>query len=183
MINSGRSSLVEISPDAKLICGLIGKAEDLSVAEKLLCDFLGEADTKSEAIDFVFTDYYEEEMGWNLVRKWISLKRDFTQPEIVRTKLKTIGVERELAFPDGRRRVNLDPGYVTGSKLVLASTKDFSHRIYLWGGIFAEVTLLFEHGSFVPLRWTYPDYRTNTALLYFKDVRRVFLGANAEAPS
>ncbi len=183
MRNPEKTYLEEISPDAKLICGLIARPADLSAAEKLLSRSFGGADTRSEVIDFTFTDYYEEEMGKNLARRWMSFQRDFTQSEIVRTKLKTIGLERELAYPDGRRSVNFDPGYVTASKLVLASTKDFSHRIYLWGGIFAEVTLVFEHGSFVPLRWTYPDYRTNTALSYFKDVRKLFLGAESEASS
>ncbi|TET77778.1 DUF4416 family protein [candidate division TA06 bacterium] len=170
-----RTVLEEISPEAKLICGLIGKEVALSSAQRLLEDAFGKIDTRSELINFDFTDYYEPEMGKDLLREWVSFEGTFLQPEIVRAKLKAIGMERDMAEADGRRRVNLDPGFVSGSKLVLASTKNFSHRIYLWGGIFAEVTLIFEHGSFIPMRWSYPDYRTDNAIKYFERTRELFL--------
>jgi hypothetical protein len=171
------SALKEISPEAKLICGLIGRMEVFSAAEALLQATFGKIDGRSEVIQFGFTDYYQAEMGRDLSRQWVSFEGTITQAEIVRAKLKTIGMERELADSSGKRRVNLDPGFVSGAKLVLASTKDFSHRIYLWGGIFAEVTLIFEHGSFVPLKWSYPDYQTDTAMEFFKSARNSFLRA------
>ena len=175
MMGQKRTVLEEISPEAKLICGLIGKEADLSAARKLLQEAFGKIDSRSEVFNFDFTDYYEPEMGKDLLREWVSFEGTFSQPEIVRAKLKTIGMERDLANADGRRRVNLDPGFISGSKLVLASTKNFSHRIYLWGGIFAEVTLVFEHCSFIPLRWSYPDYRADTAIEYFEKTRELFL--------
>jgi hypothetical protein len=172
-----RSVLCEIAPQAKLVCGIIATQDSIPEAEAALAGAFGEIDHRSEIIPFRFSDYYLKEMGSDLSRRWVSFTRSFSQPELVRTKLKAIGLERGFAGPDGRRSVNLDPGYLTGSKLVLASTKNFSHRIYLWGGIFAEVTLVFEHGSFVPLRWTYPDYRTELAIGYFNQVRGDFLRA------
>lgn len=173
------SRLKEISPEAKLICGLLARKEYFSAAETQLENAFGTIDGRSEIIAFTFTDYYEPEMGDGLSRQWVSFEGAIAQSEIVKAKLRTIGIERELADSSGKRRVNLDPGFVCGSRLVLASTKDFSHRIYLWGGIFAEVTLIFEHGSFVPLRWSYPDYRTETATAFFKSARSVFLEAGA----
>lgn len=170
-----RTALKEISPEAKLICGLIAREPHISGAEELLEKTFGKIDSASEVISFDFSDYYEPEMGKELLRRWVSFEGTIGQPEIVRAKLKAIGMERDLASPDGKRTVNLDAGYVSASKLVLASTKNFSHRIYLWGGIFAEIALIFEHGSFEPLRWTYPDYRTEVAVEYFKRVRKLFL--------
>jgi hypothetical protein len=175
-----RTVLEEISPEAKLVCGLIGKEADLFSAQRLLEEAFGRIDTRSELINFDFTDYYEPEMGKNLLREWVSFEGPFSQPEIVRAKLKAVGMERDLANAEGKRRVNLDPGFVSGAKLVLASTKNFSHRIYLWGGIFAEVTLIFEHGSFIPLRWSYPDYRTDAAIKYFERTRELFLGLHGK---
>lgn len=172
--------LREISPSAKLVCGIIARRRSLVEAQSVLEGAFGEIDSRSDIADFDFTDYYEEEMGKELVRMWISFYGRASQPEIVRAKLKAIGLERDLCDESGRRTANLDPGYVTGSKLVLASTKNFSHRVYLWGGIFAEVTLVFEHGSFTPLKWTYPDYRTNLAIDYFNRVRAAFLKAEGE---
>lgn len=175
MRSPGKTALKEISPEAKLICGIIARKPSIPRAEELLEEAFGRIDSRSELISFDFTDYYEPEMGGELLKRWVSFEGRIAQPEIVRMKLKAIGMERNLAGSDGRRTVNLDPGYVSASKLVLVSTKNFSHRVYLWGGIFAEVTLVFEHGSFAPLRWTYPDYRTEGAMEYFGMVRELFL--------
>jgi uncharacterized protein DUF4416 len=71
-----------------------------------------------------------------------------------------------------QRRINLDPGYIDLAKLVLATTKDQQHRLYLGQGIYAEVTLRFTGGRFVPWDWTYPDYRTAEYLAFFDAVRQ-----------
>ncbi len=92
-----------------------------------------------------------------------------------RIKRQTNQLERTFAWWDGqrgRRRVNLDPGYVDLAKLVLATTKDRQHRLYLGQGIYGEVTLRFTGGRFVPWEWTYPDYRTPEYLAFFDAVRR-----------
>jgi len=90
-------------------------------------------------------------------------------------KRQTNTLERAFASWDGqgwRRRVNLDPGYVDLAKLVLATTKDRQHRLYLGQGMYAEVTLRFTGGHFVPWEWTYPDYRTPEYLSFFDTVRQ-----------
>ncbi|MEI8217519.1 MAG: DUF4416 family protein, partial [Elusimicrobiota bacterium] len=68
--------------------------------------------------------------------------------------------------------MNIDPGYVTPAKVVLASTKDYSHRIYLSDGIYAEVTMMFQKGSYVFLPWTYSDYQSKAALQFFNRIRK-----------
>lgn len=172
---TSKTVLEEIGPEAKLICGVIARDDTLPRIEIILERTFGKVDSKCEPMEFAFTNYYEKEMGTGLWRTWVSFEGGISQSEIVRSKLKAIGLERELVDGEGNRTTNLDPGYLTGSKLVLASTKNFSHRIYLWGGIFGEVTLVFEHGSFIPLKWTYPDYRTDHAISYFNGVREDFL--------
>jgi hypothetical protein len=125
---------------------------------------LSPVEFQSEAFPFVETDYYDEEMGSGLTRRYLAL-RDLVDPtELIHLKqLSNLWEEQSAAA--GRRRINLDPGYLSLSKLVLASTKDFSHRLYLGRGIFAEVTLRYENGDFTRLPWTYPDYFNHREVL------------------
>lgn len=111
----------------------------------------------SARIDFNHTDYYAAEMGTNLKKFLVSFQNSFAAENLWLVKKTTIDIENIYAH-NGKRQVNLDPGYIEQSKLVLASTKNFSHRIYLNQGIFAEVTLIYSKGHFEKLPWTYPDY-------------------------
>ena len=133
----------------------------------------GEADLKSAVFDFNFTEYYSDEMGTDLKKIFISCRELMNPAGLVNLKLRTNELERVWAS-GGRRRVNLDPGYITSAKLVLASTKDFAHRIFLGGGIYGDVQLQYRHGSWHPEAWTFPDYRTETALSFFELVRDTF---------
>jgi len=160
---------------AKLICGLISGDPDLMArARALLARHFGQIDAVSEIWPFEHTDYYEPEMGPDLKRQFVSFA-DLIRPDrIAEIKRLTNELEQRLAeetlWPTGRP-VNLDPGYITLSKLVLATTKDYSHRIYLQAGIYAEVTLRYEHGRWVPWPWTYPDYAAETYHDFFIKVR------------
>lgn len=138
----------------------------------------GEIDAESEVYPFDYTDYYREEMGYGLQKLFISFKSLIPMDSLPQVKLFTNRLEEELGCREGDRlyrRVNIDPGYLTGAKLVLASTKDYAHRIYLGQGIFAEVTLHYRKGGFEHLDWTYPDYRTELAKRFFKRVRERYL--------
>jgi len=134
-----------------------------------------EIDLQSEIIKFDFSDYYNEEMGEELYRYWISFSPSVQLSEVYKLKILSNEIEKKF-FSDvnGNRKVNLDPGYVDGSKLVLFSTKNYSHRVYIGEGIFAEVTLLYKHKQFHILEWTYPDYKTSTAIEFFSKVREVY---------
>jgi hypothetical protein len=133
----------------------------------------GEADLKSAVFDFNFTDYYSDEMGMNLKKVFICCRELMNPGDLVNLKLRTNELEG-IWSADGRRRVNLDPGYVTSAKLVLASTKDFAHRIFLGGGIYGDVQLQYRHGAWHAEAWTFPDYRTKTALSFFEQARDIF---------
>lgn len=116
----------------------------------------------SEAFDFTETNYYNAEMGVGLKKQFWVFAEPIDPGRLAAIKLATNGWEAEyagLGLHAEPRPLNLDPGYLTLAKLVLASTKDHSHRIYLADGIYAEVTLSYRKGGWQPYQWTYPDYR------------------------
>jgi len=119
-----------------------------------------------------FTNYYDEEMGLD-IRKWFYYVPGLKEVEgSEQWKLRTIELEREYAEKYGMNRpVNLDPGYLTLSKLILFSTKGFAHRIYIRDNIFAEVTLQYRHKEFHPVPWTFQDYQTEFAFEFWKRAR------------
>ena len=143
--------------------------------ENLLQEAFSTIDLRSEQIPFDQTPYYQREMGDDLLRKWVSFTALVRQDAIAEAKLTTNRLEERLARPDGARTVNLDPGYLVPSRLVLATTKDYAHRVYVGEGIYAEVTLVYRAGGFQPLEWTYPDYRGHIALDFFKCVRAAYM--------
>ena len=136
----------------------------LDAAAGELARAMGPLDISSEVMDFDFTHYYDRAMGTPLLRQFVSFA-DCPAPEaLVQAKLRCNAIEADFAAREGcpalPRPVNLDVGYVESSKLVLASMKNFSHRIYLGQGVYAEVTLMFRHGQWQPLEWTFPDFRS-----------------------
>lgn len=160
----------------KLITGMLSSEDGLfTEAEKILAQHFGEIDFKSQIIPFSYTTYYEKEMGAGLLRKFISFRELIDAGNIVEAKLTVRNIERQFSDVEGSRRVNLDPGYVSGAKLVLSTTKNYDHRIYLRDGIYVEVTLHYRDGTFLPWEWTYPDYRTKEYIKIFNHIRRLYL--------
>lgn len=166
---------VEPQP-AKLIVGVItAKGAPVGEVRTHLEASYGKIDLETAWLPFVATRYYEREMGPDLQKILWSFESLIAPDELAPIKRGTNALERALAPHDGqrwRRCVNLDPGYVDLAKLVLATTKDRQHRLYIGQGIYAEVTLRFTGGHFVPWEWTYPDYRTPEYLTFFEAVRR-----------
>jgi len=157
----------------KLVAGFIYKEREFFDRAKVRLEKkFGSADLVSEELDFNFTDYYKKEFSEPLKRRFISFKRLINPHALFKIKLYTNRLESRF-LKDGRRRINIDPGYLDLAKLVLASTKDFAHRIYLRKGIFAEVTLIFKDGAFQPWDWTYPDYRSKEYLDIFNQIRSI----------
>ncbi|HVC96277.1 MAG TPA: DUF4416 family protein [Pirellulales bacterium] len=133
----------------------------------------------SEPFDFVETDYYLTTMGRDLKKQFLAGSRLIDPMELVALKLQANLWESAYAGTanhDEPRPLNLDPGYLTPAKLVLASTKDHSHRVYLGRGIYAEVTLYYTAGRWQHREWTYPDYRRDDYQAFFtllrNDLRR-----------
>jgi hypothetical protein len=123
----------------------------------------GAIDLESEVMPWETSDYYQDEMGSTLFRKFVFFQKPMDPVLLPSIKIFSNAVEQRLlnSTSPGSRRINIDPGYVTEAKVVLASTKDFAHRIYIGQGIYAEVTLRYgnRERSFLTLDHTYFDFR------------------------
>jgi Domain of unknown function (DUF4416) len=132
----------------------------------------------SEPFEFTETDYYTATMGAGLKKQFLAFERLIDSSALASIKRETNDFEAEYAavgWHPEPRPLNLDPGYLTPAKLVLASTKDHAHRIYLRDGIFAEVTLFNRKRAWQPLEWTYPDYRRDDYQRFFTQCREWLL--------
>ncbi len=163
----------------KLFCGALTRFENLfPEIKRALEDSFGVIDAESDALKFDFTRYYEKEMGPGLLRKFYSFDRLIPPDRIVEAKTRANEIEaefaRRLAHLGVVRPVNLDPGYLTLSKLTLATTKDYSHRVYVRDGIYVEVTLKFQDGRFIAWPWTYPDYKSEDYHRFFRLIRDAY---------
>lgn len=163
---------------ALLVVGVIFSREEAYVqALPLLEAAFGEIVMESPAMPWEHSRYYESEMGAPLRRKFLFFKTLVQQDMLAPIKVKTVEIEAALSS-GGKRTVNLDPGYLTAAKLVLASNKDYSHRIYLGSGVYAEVTLRYSKGkrAYLPLENTYLDFKDTHYKRVFA-LARVLLGS------
>ncbi len=161
----------------KLVVGMISGEESLfEQAEKKLTQEFGSIDFTRSPLPFNCTDYYKEKMQINLKRKFIGFSSLINPAKIVEIKLFTNQLEENFLYPHSKqRRLNLDPGYITLAKLVLATSKNFQHRIYLGKGIYAEITLRYKRGKgFTCFEWTYPDYRSKEYIEIFNHLREIY---------
>jgi hypothetical protein len=134
----------------------------------------GVVSIKSPSFDFNFTDYYNEEMGYDIKKVFIGFGEPIEPEEIADIKIFTIGLEKTFSKIDGKdlkRTLNIDPGFVDMNNVVLVSTKNRSQRIPLKKGIYGEVTLVFIGKKFEPLPWTYPDFKTPLARKFLSSLR------------
>jgi hypothetical protein len=143
---------------AKLVIGLFTQKPELmtAVAAELMEKF-GPIDLISPLFPFDFTTYYEKEMGSALVRRIFVFKPLIAQDDLADIKLKTNAIETKFCT-GGMRQVNIDPGFLLMERLVLATGKNFAHRIYIGKCIYADLTLIYQNNGYQPLPWTYPDY-------------------------
>ncbi len=159
-------------PDpAKLIVGVFTGRRDLleSVASDLM-DRFGQIDLVSRWFDFNYTTYYAAEFGSPLFRRMLSFKNLIGQEELAGIKRITNDIESKYSR-DGRRQINIDPGYMLRERFVLATGKNFAHRIYIGNGIYADLTLLYYDKAFQTLPWTYPDYADSIMKAFLSQVR------------
>lgn len=163
-------------PPVKLIIGFIFKEEGiLNKAKAILERRFGRIDFTSQTLTFAHTAYYEREFGKDLKRAFVSFQKLIPPQNLPRIKIATNKIEHKLSV-DKRRLINIDPGYLDLSKLVLASTKDYKHRIPLNKGVYAEVTLFYQDKSFQSWVWTYPDYKTAEYIAIFNKIRGIYAG-------
>ena len=167
-------SLPQSPKPAKLIVGLFMLDKDLidSLANELV-NLFGPIDVVSAWFPFDFATYYQNEMGSLLFRRMMTFKNLIEQSNLADIKTRTNKIEQKYTLHK-KRRVNIDPGYMLLERFVLATGKNYSHRIYIGNSIYADLTLVFENGAFRKLPWTYPDYSDKRMLDYLQQVRRKY---------
>jgi hypothetical protein len=164
---------IKKTESVKLFCGFIYREENINFqVEKVLCENYGETEYRAGPFPFTFTDYYEKEMGKGLKRKFMAFKKVVSPERLYQVKIFTNQLESKFTTSKGQRKINIDPGYITLSKVVLFSTKDFYHRMYLGEGIYGEVTMSYTKGAFSFFPWTFPDYQTEEYLEFFRKLRK-----------
>ena len=158
----------------KLVISLLYNDETVfAQARTRLRRKFGRLDLESGPLDFSHTDYYRSELGDGLKRKFISFTKLIPPQDLPRIKLAANRLEQALSRRH-LRRINIDPGYLDQAKFILATTKNYKHRIYLARGIFAEVTLFFQGGTFRPWECTYPDYRSQPCIDILNSIRSLY---------
>ena len=141
---------------------------------KYLEDRFGEIEIISVMYDFNFTQYYREEMGGDLKKQLLSFKKLYPPDDLPSFKQVTNDIEDRFTV-DEKRKINLDPGYLSAGKVVLATTKNFDHRIYLGKGIYGDVQLRYRGNKFHTNSWTYPDYRDMKVIEFLARLRKVYM--------
>lgn len=168
-------SLPQPPKPAKLVISLFMREKSLIEPVALdLADNFGPVDMVSHWFSFDFTTYYEPEMGAPLFRRLMTFKTLIEQNDLPEIKTVTNALEQKYS-ENGKRMINLDPGYMLRERFVLATGKNFTHRIYLDKGIYADLTLIYTKGRFQKLPWTYPDYAEGNMLKYLELIRNKYI--------
>jgi len=168
-------SLPKAPMPAKLVIGLFMKEKCL--IEKItaeLIEALGSIDMVSPWFPFDYTDYYEPEMNAPLFRRMLTFKKLIKQSSLADIKNLTNEIESNYSREE-KRLVNIDPGYMLKERFVLATGKNFAHRIYIGKKIYADLTLIYTKGDFKKLPWTYPDYTDKNVLSFLIQVRKKYV--------
>jgi hypothetical protein len=168
-------SIPQIPKPAKLVIGVFTK--NIKIIEHLALELssqFGRIDLVSSWMDFNYTNYYQPEMGSPLARRMFAFKRLIEQTELANIKMATNQLEQAY-LTAGKRQINVDPGYMLQERFVLASGKNFSHRVYIGLGVYADLTLMYQKGSFQKLPWTYPDYADPAMICFLDQVRRKYI--------
>jgi hypothetical protein len=163
-----------IPSKAKLFIGMIFHSNEIArSAEKTLTKKFGEIDYRSKSIPFTHTGYYHE-MGASQFKVFLSFRKLIRREKIVGIKLFTNRLEKRFS-ENGKRRINIDPGYLTLSNVYLASCKEFFHRAYLNRGIYLENEYRYVGKRYLPWEWTYPDYQKQDYQFFFHEMRKLYI--------
>lgn len=161
----------------KLIIGVIyHDPEILERAMKILTDEFGQTDGMCEEFSFSkdFSTYYDEEIGGEGLRRIYSFKDAVDPSRQAQIKKRTNEIEREFSV-DGKRQINLDPGFINHGRLMLATTKNAGFRIPLADGIYTELTLFYARGEWHKFPWSYRDYQSPRVQQFLTEVRHKYL--------
>jgi len=173
-------STIRLPDPVKFISSIFSSEKDvLAAAVRRLSEEFGSIDYISELFAFDYTGYYKEEMGEPLLRRFISFDELIDPGDLSRAKIFTNSIENQT-ISDGKRRVNIDPGYISEAHLILATGKKYTHRPYIGNGVYADVTLIYRDHTFQTLEWTYPDYAGKTIIEMLIRMRKKYLVKLAE---
>ncbi len=160
---------------ARLVVSAIYRDERvLEAALPRVSEILGEARFIGRVFPFDHTEHYTAEMGAPLFRRFLEASASVPRDALPDIKIGLGRIEQELSEGE-HRTVNLDPGLVTPENFILATGKNFTHRVYLRDGVFAELTLIFGKGEYRSLPWTYPDYASPEIRSLLQGVRSALL--------
>ncbi len=163
-----------VPPPAKLLASVIYRVEErFAEARSLFAERIGAVERVSDRFPFDFTGYYAREMGAPLVRRFLVAADPVARDALAGVKEAAERIEDALAV-EGRRTVNVDPGLLTEENFILATGKNYSHRVYLRDGVFADLTLVYERGGYRALPWTYPDYASEAVRAFLAEVRSAY---------
>ena len=173
----------------KLIVGMLSLDEQLfNESEQAMVKLWGPIDVSSEVLPFIYTKYYNKAMGEGLLRKFVAFETLILPEDISTIKHQSNKLELELQdLPEAqalavKRAVNLDPGYVNSSKLVLVTTKDYSHRVYIGNDMYAEATLHYCYEKWNAWPYTYPDYGSGDYDPFLNQARESYIEATKDMP-
>lgn len=168
-------SRIGVPKPVKLIMSVIASDGPLfPEVSGILAARYGGVDSESDILPFDCTQYYAREMGEGLLRRFYTFHPLIPRELLVRIKRETNEIEGTFSVA-GKRRVNIDPGYICAEHLILATTKGYTHRPYLGEGIYADLTLIYRAGEFRPLEWTYPDYASAQIREILQGIRKRYL--------
>jgi hypothetical protein len=166
-----------IEPQMLLLAAFSRHSAALAWARQRLTESFGPIGIEGPTIPFESTKYYTSSMGHDLSKQYLAFNVLQGPDQLAAVKRRTLDLELELAacrdYAEARP-LNLDPGFLGLGKFVLATTKDQAHRLYLHGGIFAEVTLRYHDGHFEPQPWTYPDWHHPDVIAFLHEARTRF---------
>jgi hypothetical protein len=159
---------------AKLVTGILSSRPDAEQALlKELSTHFGPLDYRSSSLAFRHTHYYDDEMGTPIIRFFLSFTELVNPGRLSEIKVTTNRIETSF-MSEGKRKINIDPGLLFLGSFILATTKASAHRIPLANGIYGEITLLFQKGTFRTVEWTYPDYREGDYIGILNAIRQIY---------
>jgi hypothetical protein len=173
------------SPEKSLLffAVMYSSEENAKKTIKLLLKKFGNILSESDEFNFNFTDFYENEFGKNLKKRFVLFEKKINREELAKIKIFSNKTEEKFS-KNNKRTVNLDPGYLTMHNLILASCKEFPHRIYIGNGIYAEVEMMFKKGNQIEFpQYVYLDYKTELARNFFLKGRETLLKKSEQSSS
>ena len=168
--------IVSKHPPVKYFSAVMFDREiDPAAIEEEFIKALGKIAVRSEKYSFAHSEYYAQEMGTDLLKYFLVFSQLRSPLYLSECKLISNDIEEKFKNSDGNRKVNLDPGYISKAKIILATTKNFDHRVYVGKGIYADVQLRLHKKKYAENEWTYPDYRLPWIKNFFKENRNSYI--------